>query len=261
MGQCNGIGGLKVDAILSEVGVVIGHYVYALRDPRTGEVFYIGKGVGDRVHAHVHEALGTGEAEKLVRIRAIHGAGLQVEHYIVRSGLTSEDEAFTVEQALIDGLSLAGAPLANLVKGHGSSRHGLSSVDDMIARYGAAPMPPVDARILFVKINRAYRPTNGPTEIYEHTRGHWKLSERGRAAVPYAAGVAFGVIRGVYRIDSWFESEQPGDVGRWGFHGEPAAELGHIVGTSVRHLFKVDGQQNPVAYYWPGKEDGAKRPW
>jgi hypothetical protein len=184
-----------------------------------------------------------------------------VEHFIVRSGLPSEDEAFTVEQALIDGLSLAGAPLTNLVKGHGASRHGLSSVEDMIARYGAPPMPPVVERILFVKINRAYRPTDGPADIYEHTRGHWKVSARGRETVPYAAGVAFGVIRGVYRIGSWFPSEVPGDVARWGFHGEPADELAHIVGTSVRHLFKVDGQQNPVAYYWPGKEDQLNRPW
>lgn len=246
--------------ISPEVAEAIGHYVYALRDPRTSEVFYVGKGVGDRVHSHIREALGTGEAAKLVRIRAIQESGREVEHYIIRSGLASEGEAFVVEQALIDGLTLAGEPLTNLVKGHGASRHGLASVADMIARYGASPMPPVNERILFVKINRAYRPTDGPAEIYEHTRGHWKLSERGRATVPYAAGVAFGVIRGVYRVDSWFESEQPGDVGRWGFHGEPAGEFRHIIGTSVRHLFTVDGQQNPVAYYWPGKEAGVERP-
>ncbi len=248
-------------SVTPEVAAVIGHYVYALRDPRTGEVFYIGKGVGDRVHSHVREALGTGDNEKLERIRAIKAAGLEVEHFIVRSALASEDEAFTVEQALIDGLHLAGAPLSNLVKGHGASRHGLSTVEDMIARYGAQPMPPVDARILFVKINRQYQPTDGSARIYEYTRGHWKLSGRGRESVKYGAGVAFGVVRGVYRIESWFPSEVPGDVGRWGFHGEPAPELAHIVGTSVRHLFKTEGQQNPVNYYWPGRGSGAPRPW
>lgn len=117
-------------------------------------------------------------------------------------------------------------------------------------------MPAVDARILFVKINRM-QPTDGPQEIYDRTRGHWKVSARGRESVEYAAGV----IRGVYRVDRCFPSEVPGDVRRWGFHGEPAPELAHIVGTHVRHLFSLNGSQNPVSYYWPGKEAGARRPW
>lgn len=56
-----------------EAAAAIGHYVYALQDPRDGAVFYIGKGIRDRVHADVREALGTGEAAKLGRIRRVRG--------------------------------------------------------------------------------------------------------------------------------------------------------------------------------------------
>ena len=34
-----------------EVAAVLRYYVYALRDPRDGKVFYVGKGVGDRINA------------------------------------------------------------------------------------------------------------------------------------------------------------------------------------------------------------------
>ena len=244
-----------------EVATGIGHYVYALRDPRDGQVFYVGKGIGQRVLAHVREALGTGERAKLERIRSIEAAGLEVQHFIIRSGLASESEALAVEQAVIDALDLAGSPLTNLVKCHGHSAHGLSTLEDMVARYGAPPMPPVEASIVFVKINRGYRATFGPDDIYQQTRGHWRVSARSRAAVTHAAGVAHGVVRGVYRIGEWFPSEVPGDVDRWGFHGQAAPELAHIVGTHVRHLFKTDGQQNPVNYYWAGMEAGEGRPW
>lgn len=34
-------------------------YVYFLQDPRNGEVFYVGKGVGDQVFSHLAESVET----------------------------------------------------------------------------------------------------------------------------------------------------------------------------------------------------------
>lgn len=36
-------------------------YVYRLIDPRDGETFYVGKGRGDRVFAHIREQVGADE--------------------------------------------------------------------------------------------------------------------------------------------------------------------------------------------------------
>ena len=41
-----------------EVRNKLGVYVYALVDPRTSEVFYVGKGQGNRVYQHVQAAIG-----------------------------------------------------------------------------------------------------------------------------------------------------------------------------------------------------------
>ena len=59
-------------------------YVYRLIDPRNGETFYVGKGKGDRVFAHIRaEANLKGDEldNKMARIREISLAGLEVGHF------------------------------------------------------------------------------------------------------------------------------------------------------------------------------------
>src|SRR5207302_11488149 len=81
------------------------HYVYRLIDPRNGETFYVGKGVGNRVFEHARGERGLSEdaelSEKLTRIRRIRRDGFEVAHVIHRHGL-GQETAFEVEAALID---------------------------------------------------------------------------------------------------------------------------------------------------------------
>lgn len=79
----------------------LGAYVYRLIDPRNGETFYVGKGQGNRVFAHVkgdRGELGPDAdplTDKLQRIRDIRRDGFDVIHVIHRHGLDS-DTAFEV---------------------------------------------------------------------------------------------------------------------------------------------------------------------
>ena len=73
----------------------LGWYVYRLIDPRDGSTFYVGKGKGNRVFAHMRgEVAATDNDEllsnKLKQIREIRLAGLEVIHVMKRLRMKSK---------------------------------------------------------------------------------------------------------------------------------------------------------------------------
>lgn len=113
----------------------LGYYVYLLIEPETNQIFYIGKGIGNRIFAHIADAI-TDETpgDKLDKIKEIYAKGLKVKHIVHRHGLT-EKEAFEIEAALIDFVGLSG--LTNQVQGYNSDGRGRMSVAEVIAKYKA----------------------------------------------------------------------------------------------------------------------------
>lgn len=114
--------------------------MYALIDPRNDEIFYIGKGTGDRLQAHGRDSdrrrvNGSDvESAKMVRFDAIKGAGETVRIDVIRLGIATEQEDCQIEGALIDTLP----GLLNKVRGHGIDDR-RSARWDLIERYGPAP--------------------------------------------------------------------------------------------------------------------------
>lgn len=198
--------------IPGEVADVLRYYVYPLRDPRDGRVFYVGKGIGDRINAHVREA-GADLASERAKIRAINeiaASGQPVDLLFLRTGIEDEHTAFIVEQAVIDAIHADHHSLTNLVRGHHSGQHGLATLPAVVAGHQAEPSPPIPEPVIMLKIQNGWRPDMNDREIYDATRGHWKITGLVRDRTAYALGIAYGIVRGVYRVDSWFPSEMPG---------------------------------------------------
>ena len=237
----------------SFVAEQLGHYVYLLTDPRNGEIFYVGKGVANRVFAHAADALESeADSDKLDRIRSIHADGESVRHELLRFGMT-EQVALEVEAAAIELLGLT--DLTNVVSGHHIGERGRMTTSVAISLFEAPPVEEITEKVLLIRIPRLWHPSMKAEDLFEATAGWWRLGPR-REQADYAFAINRGVIREVYQIDSWRE-RQPGDRGweddlesgrpRWGFNGVIADHLGHYRNRSVAHLFQR-GEAGPVKY-------------
>lgn len=184
-----------------------GFYVYALIDPRSNQIFYIGKGTGNRVFSHEAESGKSPKSEKakLQRIQEIEGAGYDVKRLIVNWGL-AEAEAFASEATLINLVNyMSPEVLTNAVAGH--HVHESLTVEDFELLYGAEPLAPEDIRhnILCIKINQRYHRDMTAKELYDAVRGIWRASMNSIKSkhIEYVFGVYNQLVVAVYKPDEW----------------------------------------------------------
>lgn len=194
------------------LGALNGYYVYALVDPRNDKVFYIGKGIGNRVFSHEIESgkSPASEKKKLHKIRDIEENGYSVKRLIVNWGL-SEDEAFIAEATLINLLNrMPEIQLTNEVSGH--HIHESLTTEEFELMYGAVPLEKEEIKhsILVIKINKLYRRGMSEAELYDAVRGYWAASLKSieTRKVKYVFGVYNGLIVAVYKPDAWYYASE-----------------------------------------------------
>ena len=109
-------------------------------------------------------------------------------------------------------------------------------------------------KTLLITINRLFRSDMSSQELYEATRGVWKIGPK-RDEVEFAFAVYQGVVREVYQVEAWFpagtlsyftrDASTVNVSGRWEFKGRVAPE-------SIRNMyigFSVGPSgQNPIRY-------------
>ena len=243
---------LNLNGFPPEVIGELGHYVYRLIDPRNGETFYVGKGVGNRIFSHINEVKNDSDldelSDKLKTIREIHNAGLDVIHVIHRHGMEKET-ALAVEAALIDAYPSA----ANIMAGAGSNDFGPMHAREIINKYMAEEID-FQHRVIMINVNKS----KVERSLYDATRCAWKLNVEKAQKADYVLAVTNGIVIGVFKPLKWmvttasnFPNILIGDFpNRFGFEGEEAPReikaiyMNHRVPSS----FRKKGAANPIRY-------------
>jgi hypothetical protein len=225
----------------------IGYYVYCLIDPRNNEIFYIGKGCGNRVFDHQQEE---GNNPKNIRIKDIQNSGKDIKKYIIRFGLT-EGEAFHLEAALIDIFSSptwSNRQLLNIMRGHNVLDHGMKSVDEIEAYFCVDDINKKDIKhnVLIVNINKTYATLN---DIYESTRKSWIIGENSRANIDLVISEYKGIFRKIYKPTKWYKDQTSPKGNRWMFDGEDVSNK-YPQYINKRNNFKKRGNRSPAQFVW-----------
>jgi hypothetical protein len=192
----------------------LGYYVYQLLHPITGQVLYVGKGVGSRMLAHVAWARVAEDekSEMIRRIRADHSR--DPDYRVVAHGLT-EDTSFLLEAVLIEQIGVD--KLLNCVRGHGHADMFLDA-EDLNARYAARSLSADDIQhpTIFVSLNggkvpgAAYPNIKGDeAKLRERVLGIWKVADWRANKLLQVAGVYGGIVRVVYAVNGWDEADHP----------------------------------------------------
>lgn len=251
----------EIKYFTSETCKEIKNYVYRLIDPRNGLTFYVGRGRGNRVFAHINEALGKVEgddqhyifdddSDKIATIKEIRNSGHNVIHVIQRWGM-DEEVAKEVESALID----AYFGLTNRVSGSAHS-HGVCTVEWLEEKFGLTEyiddfaLPPyIIIKVQWWRINEM-KFSSFPERLYHAVRHCWKIADwrANTRKLPYVLAVVDGVVREVYKVDKW--TLVPDGRGRFAFEGVVAETSirDHYLNHYIPQKYKSKGAQTPFMY-------------
>ncbi len=235
------------------------NYVYIYSDPVTKEVFYVGKGTGNRATSHLYLDENDTERKKIKKIAEVREkTGQDPKIEILRYGL-DRDTAFAVESAVIDLIGLD--KLTNEISGHESMR---IEYQELISQYDNELKPEeLKDPVMFIRPTQLYYEGIKPPELYDITRGYWDLSKDLKRAkqAKYVFSVYNYRILEVYEVHEWlqggttFMGPRKMDRGTGGAPEGTFEFIGRIANRRVRNKYV---NKTVRSFYKPGDRTSFK---
>tara|TARA_Y100001970_G_scaffold288080_1_gene414376 strand:- start:54 stop:788 length:735 start_codon:yes stop_codon:yes gene_type:complete len=228
-------------------------YVYLLSDPNSEEIFYVGKGKGNRVFDHFKNL--NGKDPKTQKIKEIKSQGNSPKIEFLIHGIEDENTIKRIESSIIDLIDKKN--LTNKIGGYESSDFGRMDLNQIIGKYSSKKVDIVE-KVLLIKLSKTFRYNMSEIELYDYTRGIWIVSEDKRKEIDYVFCVYDGIIQETYKVLDWFpggstysvrhDKEEWKKHERWEFVGN----ISNVMRKKYRHKsvshYFPSGSRNPVRY-------------
>jgi hypothetical protein len=184
-------------------------------DKKQNKPIYIGKGKENRIFGHQEIEKEFGKKNIDYKILAHH---------------LDDKKAKLVEMAAIDLGYLFNKDLLNKVRGTGSRKNGLITIEG-IEKLFPKELQPKDVKdnIFLINLAQSYPKAKNPDELLDYTRYRWTVGNEVRNVkiFPYVACVYEGIIKEVYKVMNWFPSgttiKKPHKKGKYEFVGRIAS--------------------------------------
>jgi uncharacterized protein len=228
------------------------YYVYLLSDPTDNEIFYVGKGKGNRAFYHLKDK---SDNPKVKKIKEIRSKGREPKIEFLVHGVEDELTIKKIEAAIID--LIGKNKLTNKVGGYESSYFGRMDLEQIKAKYSSDEAN-ITENVVLIKISKSFRYNMDPMDLYDYTRGVWKVAKKRREKITHAFAVYDGIIQETYNVLQWFEAgttftnridiDAWRRVQRWEFIGSISDEMRKKYRyKSVEHYYPSNAQ-NPIRY-------------
>ena len=146
--------------------------------------------------------------------------------------------------------------LTNKIGGYESSYFGRMDLNQIKARY-TSDEANITEKVVLIKLSTTFRYNMEPFELYDYTRGIWKVAENRRNEITHAFAVYDGIIQETYNVLQWFKAgttyanrdyDEWDITGRWEFIGSISEEMRTKYRyKSVEHYWSANAQ-NPIRY-------------
>jgi hypothetical protein len=240
-----------MDKFPKTVSSELKYYVYIYSNPLTEEIFYVGKGKGDRVFSHLMDEK---ESEKVRYIQSLKNQGLKPKIEILIHGIENEETALRVECAIIDLIGIN--KLTNKQSGWKSATFGRMTLQQILSAYTKQKVE-IEEPAILIRINQEFRYSMSEVELYDYTRGRWTIDKKHAEKADYAFAIYNGVIQEVYSILSWFDAGKTFNTRTDNDRIDDRSEfIGNIAEPEIRNKYKnksvadyfKKGNANPIMY-------------